>query len=130
MPQLIQHIDEIARQKDRDVLMVSFPELGDLLALDRDLYAPRIEFIHFLKRHKIKWLKCAPPRSQGGWILGYFGDIYLDVLFDPENPKYQLMQRRLELENGSPRDPRVRLYLLPLEEAIRFGQTPEVNIFD
>ena len=130
MPQLIHHIDEIARHNNRDVLMVSFPELGDLIVLDRDLYAPRIEFIDFLKKHKIKWLKCAPPRSQGGWIIGYFGEIYLDVPFNPKDPKYQLLQGHLELEDGSPRDPRVRLWLMPLKEAIRIGQMPDLDIFE
>ena len=130
MPELIQYLDEIARRKKRDVLMVSFHELQDLMSLDREVYAPRIEFIDFLNKHKIKWEKCAPPRSGSGWIIGYFGDIYLNIPFDQEDPGYQLVQKRLEFKNGSPRDKRILWYLHPLSEAIRIGHRPDLDIFD
>ncbi len=119
MPQLIQHLDTLAIQKQRDVLAVHFPELIFEFEPVRDTYSKRNQVIEFLEAEGIGWLPCAEPRSDKGVLLaGYLGMIYVDVPFDTESPQYQIVQRRLEHPDGTLRDPSVRFLCLPLARAI------------
>ncbi|WP_005032760.1 hypothetical protein [Holophaga foetida] len=114
MPQLIQHIDDIARAKGRDVLFVRFTRLAELDAgLSEDDCLEREALIAFLDEQGISWEPCA-PLSTSGWICGYFGDIYVDTPYDTEGSQYQVLQARLEFPDGTLRDPQVRFLLLPL----------------
>ena len=125
MPQLILPIDEIARQKQRDVLFVAFPGLqsGDDPNLKRDTYKPRKQVIAFLKANHLPWSPCAYP-SNSGWMSEPMEMIYLDIPYDLANPQYQKVAEYLETPEGTPRDPRVRFKYMPLANALLIEPEP------
>ena len=120
MPQLVHPIDFIARQKRRDVLFVAFPELalGSTANFDQDSYLPRMRLLAFLGQHEIPWSPCAYP-SDSGVLCGGTELIYLDVLLDPEDPRYRQVADHLETPDGQPQDPRVRFLYMPLAQALQ-----------
>jgi len=114
LPQLIQHIDDIARAKGRDILFVRFTQLEDPFSgEDAEDCAERNHLITFLDQQGIPWEPSAPP-SNSGWLTGYFGDIYIDVPYDTEHPLYQILQAHLEFPDGTLRNPEVRFLIWPL----------------
>ena len=120
MPELIPYPEQIACELQRDVLFVCFPELHMFGGSSEvNAYLKRRLFIRFLDRHGIKWTKCALPQSRDYVMDGYFGAIYLDIPFDSGHPLYQRVQRRMEMADGTLRDPEVRFMCMPLAEAIR-----------
>ena len=105
MPQLLKTLDEIASEKQRDVLCVTFfdsrkPIPRKLSAARRAL---RSELIQFLVDHSISWCECFDPASKGWLIYPYHGSIYLDVPYDLADPAYRLVADYLEMPGGEPR---------------------------
>ena len=125
MPQLVLPIDEIARQKQRDVLFVTFPELEVFSdsRLDIATYPPRKELLAFLDENQIPWTPCA-YFSNSGYLAGDTEWIYLDVPLEVDNPQYQKLAEYLETPEGTPRDPRVRFLCLPLAKALLLKPAP------
>ena len=130
MPQLILPIDEIARQKQRDVLFVAFPELqsGGDPYLKRDTYKPRKQVIAFLKASHLPWSSCAYP-SNSGWLAEPMEMIYLDIPYELDNPQYQKIADYLETPDGKSRDPKVQFRLLPLAVALKIKPRPTNSDF-
>jgi hypothetical protein len=120
MPQIIDHIDAIARKKQRTVLYLEFhPEsMFDLESYDYRHDKIRDEIIENLDKFNIPWTKCAHIASPN-LICTYLGQIYLDVPYDEELPLYQVLQKYLEYPDGSMRFPSVRFGYLPLEIAMK-----------
>lgn len=120
MPILVLHIDEIARQKQRDVLFVSFPELEPCSEpkFDINTYPSRIHLMAFLDENRIPWTPCA-HFSDSGLLEGGTEWIYLDVPWDVENAHYQKVAEYLETPEGDPRDPKARFLCLTLAKALQ-----------
>lgn len=116
MPMVIKHIDQIARQKGRDVLYVTFhDDLAQPVNWQR--LAIRQQIIAFLDANDIAWQECghvADPRFD----CSYRGQIYIDVPFDDSNPTYQKLRDYLEFPDGSMRYSEARFCYLPLEAAM------------
>jgi hypothetical protein len=103
---LIDHIDAIARKKQRNVLFVTFKpkDYDDDDSWER-LYnweddPMRTSVCNWLTDHHINWQMCgyvADERTMGG----YYGQIYLDVPFDENDPQYQQVRDYLENPDGS-----------------------------
>lgn len=117
--QLIKHIDQIAREKGRDVLYLAFhprdPELRRNYDYRSD--AMRESILEWLTAHQIAWMPCGPFANVSGFG-SYNGQLYLDVPFDKELPQYTELCEFLEFPNGSMRQTGVRFYVLLLEKAM------------
>jgi len=101
MPQIIQYIDAIARQKKRAVLYIQFGPEGKWNMFSDNRYdhnddERRTEVLEWLTRNNIRWEKCGPFVTGGGLVLGYMGDVYLDIPYDEQNEQYQLVREYLE----------------------------------
>jgi hypothetical protein len=104
MPYLIAAIDQIARELKRDVLLVRFDIPGFFPPDNFEQLESRKAFLKWASGEGIRAIPCGPP-SNSGWVCGYFGDLYVDVISDDDNPDYQKLRAHLENEDGSMRQP-------------------------
>lgn len=114
MPQLMQHIDAIAREKNRDVLFVHFENYEEN---DQNLDSQRQNVLNWLEQNNIEYTPCMGFEEEG-LIDSYLGDIYIDVPFDLENAQYQILSDYLEDEDGEMKIEGVYFFVLYLETAI------------
>lgn len=127
MPMLIKHIDAIARQKQRDVLYVAFhpPESGTHDAekvVGSDDFGwktlpIRQQIIDWLDAQGIGWKPCGHFANER-LMLGYRGQIYIDLPFDETLPAFLTVQTFLELPDGSMRFPEATFFCCPLDKAM------------
>ncbi|ANF83145.1 hypothetical protein A3K93_08380 [Acinetobacter sp. NCu2D-2] len=112
MPQVIQHIDAIAREKERDVLFVHFEdyEQGAECSNRKDL-------INWLDQHGIPYKECMGLEEESV-IESYMGDLYIDVPFDIANPLFVKLSEHLEDEDGEMKIPGVLFFTLSHELAL------------
>ncbi len=120
MPYLLDHIDKIARDKQRDVLCLMFePESStDIWFDDWDNLPARQQVINWLKSNGIPHYPCigfADPNA----MSQYQGMIYLDVPYDVELPEFKQLQDYFENPDGSMRLKGVTFGYLTLQEAIK-----------
>lgn len=113
MPQLIEHIDAIARKQGRDVLYIEFhPEAPDARkAYDYARDPVRAGVLDWLDRHAVQWRACGPIADLRV-MAPYRGQVYVDVPYDETLPAYRAVRDYLEHPDGSMRQPGVRFYLL------------------
>jgi hypothetical protein len=132
MPQLIKHIDAIARQKQRDVLFVVFGARaqGDIVSdYDYEADVRRGDFIAWLDNHQIPWLPCGGYASTSGFSA-YDGRIYLDVPYEESDETYCLVRDYLESPDGSSRYDDALFCYLPLEEAMENAHHDEPGFWE
>ena len=150
MPQLIDHIDAIARKKQRAVLYLefhpapTFHSQGIKTDEDYDLYmeskqrisnykyeedAVRDQIIENLSRLGVSWVECGSIASESGFS-SYKGQIYLDVPMDVDLPFYHELNNYLEYPNGEMRFSTVRFYYLPLEVAMKNAHHDEPRFWE
>ena len=124
MPQLIEYLDKIAREKQRDVLSISFldasMELDDILDIDFDQYKPLLEVTAWLDENGIQWQPCCLQNS-----MVIQGRIYVDVPFNEANPSYQKLAGHLENPDGSMKIQSVAFQYMPLSAAMEFARQDE-----
>lgn len=122
MPLLIEPIDAIARQKQRDVLFVEFQPRNEDKSLfhshDWEDDPKRQALIKWLDQQAIAWCCCSAFASEDSFD-SYQGQIYIDLPMDETNPRYCQLRDHLEHPDGSMRDEQVCFYVLPLEAAMR-----------
>ena len=116
MPQHMQHIDAIAREKDRDVLFVHF-ENYEHENVDAESYHLRQNLMEWLEQRQIAFAPCMGI-EQPGVIESYSGDLYIDVPFDEAHSIYQMVSEHLEDAEGEMRIPGVLFFVLSLETAL------------
>ena len=123
MPMLIQYIDKIAVQKQRDVLLVRFtkaPFVGNEEypepVEDWEKCSARQVFLQWCQDNSILATPCGPA-SNSGWIVGYFGDLYIDVPNEPDNADFHKLSDHLEHPDGRMKQPHDTFYLFPLDVA-------------
>lgn len=137
MPQLIEHIDAIARQKQRDVLFLKFsdPEnpYGEIRKQnsnwDWESSVGRQSVIEWLNNNQISWLSCGDVADTNS-MRSYAGQIYIDVPFDEANPVYQQVLGYMENPDGSTRRPGVRFFALTLHAAMKNAHHDEPGFWD
>lgn len=129
MPMLIQHIDAIARQKQRDVLYVMFKSpnersLGDddydpldRFFIDWENLPVRQEIIDWLESNAMKWQPCG-HFAKTNLMLSYQGQIYIDVPYDKSLMEYRKLEDFLENPDGSMKLPNTVFCYLPLDRAM------------
>ena len=104
MADIIDHIDEIARQRKRDVAGIFFQ-----LDLDqpfepqmKHIEQIRAQIIEWLDARGIAWLPCF-DFFDGDIDPFYKGDIYVDLPVDPRNDLFAELTRMLENADETPR---------------------------
>lgn len=100
MPQLLMHIDQIARQKQRDVLPVEFHDLESGFKLNYTLNPARKAIVEWLVANNIPHYECGCYASETRFE-SYGGQIYIDVPFDKNDPMYRKVESFLENPDGS-----------------------------
>jgi len=135
----IQHIDRIARIKNRTVLFVSFEPESDSLRTafeapnhpytDYENDFNRKEFIAWLVENNIDWEPCGHFACETGWI-SYGGNIYVDVPFDVNDLRYVKLQERLEYPDGTMKNPYVKFWMVTLENALKNAHHDEPGFWE
>lgn len=136
MPQILTPIEQIAKEKHRGVLFITFyprrtaADLEAMTEQELDEEASRRWYwgdcpkrkrvVEWLDENLIAWTECDTSRYQGATVyLTYEGSIYIDVPYDLENEAYLKIQDYLETPDGKMKDPDVVFWYLPLERALK-----------
>ena len=116
---LIEHIDEIGRRLQRDVLFLEFhPRDEEAIRSYQYQHDPnRIHITRWLDQHGIPWQMCGSLK-RAHTIESYRGQIFLDVPFDLASPEYLQLLNFLENPDGSCSHHGVRFYALALSVAM------------
>jgi hypothetical protein len=110
MPRILNNIDQIALEKQRDVLYLlyhksyndSFHNEDLSLKFHYETCIARQQLIEWLEKHEIDFSECFGWSTRSGIMsMPYLGELYLDVPFDEADPKYQLLYNYLENSDGS-----------------------------
>lgn len=110
MPELIEHIDAIARQKQRAVLYLEFHRDASDEA--------RSAALGWLDAHGLPWGSCG-AYADANLLLPYMGQIYLDVSYDESLADYRILRDYFEYPDGNMRQASVRFCVMPLDYAMR-----------
>lgn len=138
MPLLIDYIDKIAREKQRDVLFLEFfhhpvPERNEDGLIPPFRYeecAIRQTLLEWFEQNNITVYPCG-PFSKGKFIEGsYRGQLYIDVPFDKNNADYQKIEQFLENADGTIKFPGVGFWCLTLETAMEYAYSDEPGYWD
>jgi|SRR3954469_1019550 len=125
MPITILHIDQIARQKLRDVLLIEFGREMTDEYMDYLTLPVRQEIIDWLDAEEISWSPCGHLASEN-YMEAYRGQIYVDVPFDLQNMDCKKLIGYFENSDGTMRMPDVTLCCLPLSWTLRIFGIPVV----
>lgn len=138
MPQLLRHIDAIARQEGRDVLFVTFyPDNMSFLGLgtfissipEWETLPIRKQIIEWLDTQKFSWEPCGEWASENA-ITPYLGTIYIKVPYDEKNPDYQELRDYLENPDGSMRFDSARFCVTTLSSATKNAHHDEPGFWE
>src|SRR6266508_3024424 len=129
MPELIEHIDSMARRLGRDVLFAAF---------EHDPIAPpprwetskvRKRLIAFLDEEGVHWEECA-GLARENLVEYYVGQIFIDVPTALDDAQYRKVCGFCEFPDGTPRHSDFRLYLLPLTTAMKSAHHDEPGFWE
>ena len=139
----LKEIDKIAREKQRDVLFVTFNEQGmtasqydssnDELPFDWEARIERKELINFLEADHIPHRCCFPAQPTNGTLIlvsPYEGELYIDIPYDDSDPLYRKLEEYLENPDGSMKIPDVNFWLYPLDMAMENAEHDEPGFWD
>ncbi len=115
MPKILKHIDQIGREKNRDVLYIEF-DRKVFAGYRYQNYQNRAELIEWLKTNDIAYEECFGYASDTG-DESYKGQLYIDIPFDETLEKYNLLNNHIELKDGELRFEGIGLWTLLLEDA-------------
>jgi hypothetical protein len=114
---LLEHIDKIARDKQRAVLFVTFDH-KTFPGRNYEHWEARSRLLAWLDEHAIPCQMCMDMAREDGWSA-YRGQLYIDVPYDEDDPTFQALNAYIMTEHNEPRTEGVVLYCLPLEVAMR-----------
>lgn len=143
MPELIEHIDKIARDKKRDVLFLTFHDhafkealenlsegdIGDFPDFDYHTCKPRQIVMEWLTANNIPFSPCGHVANVYS-IMCYLGQIYIDVPFDENNPTYQKVRDFLENPDGTMKIDGARFCYYTLELAMKNAHHDEPGFWE
>ncbi|MGT2469610.1 hypothetical protein [Paraburkholderia terrae] len=131
MPQMIDHIDAIARQKKRDALFVTFTDdaSGEPSPYHWESHPGRAVIIEWLDTHGYAWQPCGEVADER-MMVSYGGSIYIDVPYDLADPRYRALEAFLEHPDGSLRMPHMRFLVIGLDYANRNAHHDEPGFWD
>ena len=127
MPAIIQHIDAIARQKQRGVLFIVFSARCDQAHFedsenedsecDWKSRPSRQKIINWLEQHGIGWMPCG-EFANVCIMRSYSGSIYLDLPYDTSLAEYIAFGEFLDFPDGTSRFDDINVQYLPLSIAM------------
>lgn len=129
MPELIEHIDAIARSKQRDVLSIRFYTREAVREYEYKKDPERRRVIDWLDEQGISWQPCGEVAKENA-LHAYRGDIYVDVPFDPSDARFQKLQAYLENPDGTMRHPSVTFEYYPIALAMENAHHDEPGFWD
>lgn len=117
MPQQITHIDKICREKQRDVLYLTF---------DRQVFPSpewcswqtRKDIIYWLDQNHIGHSPCGEVASEH-IFSSYRGQIYIDIPYDENDAEFMKLSNYLEHPDGSCKIEGVIFCCLSVQHAMR-----------
>lgn len=126
MPELIDHIDAIARSKRRAVLYLEFHHGTDVPWRDD---AKRSAMLAWLDHHGYTWGQCGGIADVRR-MAPYSGQVYLYLPYDVALADYCRLRDHLEYPDGSMRHAGVRFCVMPLDYAMRNAAHDEPGFWD
>lgn len=131
MPGLIEHIDAIARRKQRAVLYLEFHPQPYVEWRDYRFQedATRTAILAWLDVNGVSWTRCGPfadPRI----MAPYLGQVYLAVPYDESQPDYRALRDYLEYPDGNMRHEGVRFYAMLLDHAMQNTEHDEPGYWE
>ena len=139
MPMLIEHIDAIARQKQRDVLFLEFNSPHSKERLDETVLEgqrcdwhsllSRLKIISWLDEQNVTWKPCG-DFANIDTVTSYRGQIYIDIPFEPSSAVYKALEAFLEFPDGKSRFDDVTFFYLPLAKAMENTAHDEPGFWD
>lgn len=124
MVMLVEYLDAIARRKKRDVLYVDFePALGPCSDRSAWMILPvRMQLIEWFCEQDIE-LEAAVfvPNDELLITPPYRGEFYIDIPYDKDDPKCQLVLQHMETSDGFSKLPGARLCLLEFSVAEKYA---------
>jgi hypothetical protein len=129
MPQLIEHIDALARKLKRDVLYLEFMNVQRPHRVDYRSLDSRLRIVQWLDSEGIGWRECGQVASET-IVRSYAGEIFIDVPFDEADSQYRKVQAALEHPDGTMRFDDVRFYVVTLQIAMKNAHHDEPGFWD
>lgn len=129
MPQLLEHIDAIARKLKRDVLYLEFVKAKRPHRADYRSLGSRLRIVQWLDSEGIEWRECGQLASETV-MRSYAGEIFINVPFDETDDQYRKVQAFLEYADGTMRFEDVRFYVVTLEVAMKNAHHDEPGFWD
>lgn len=114
MPQILQNIDEIGRDRQRDVLFLEFASATVHYALN----PVREQILAWFDANGITYCECGGYTSELR-TDPYRGQVYIDVPYDVNDPAYMQLEAFLENADGSMRWDGTRFICYPLDYCMR-----------
>jgi hypothetical protein len=126
MPQLIQHIDAIARSKQRDVLTIEFDFNNSSFKTHWLAHEARKTICDWLDANGIPFYPCGHFANETS-IRRYQGQIYLDIPYDQTDTNFRKVQQFLENSDGSAKFEGVLFNYYSLESCMKNARHKESN---
>lgn len=112
MPLLIPYIDELTAANRRGAVTIQFDSPGKKLLVPPEQDAVRQYILSWLVDQEIEFQPCG-PFSDSGRIEGYSGEVYVDLSWDEDDPKFKKLYDLLYNWKGRPRVDGIQLILYP-----------------
>ena len=125
MARILKHIDQIGREKNRDVLFVQFNKKV-FPKYDYNNYKNRTELLTWLDKNNISYEDCFGIASDNGFE-SYRGQLYIDIVFDETLDSYNLLDNYIEPQDGVLRFEGIGLWVLPLSVSIKNAYMDDPN---
>lgn len=129
MPQVLKHIDKIAREKKCDVDFLEFHPLDDFEQYVWQKDEVRNDVLWYLNEIGIVWEKCFGIANEN-FMPSYLGQIYLDIPKNHDDSLYAKLEAYLENTDGTMQIPSVRFYCVPLEMAMKNAHHDEPDFYE
>jgi hypothetical protein len=129
MPQHIEHIDKIAREKQRDVLFIGFILLTNTSSPIYGKAADDNLHLKWLQENHISYQPCGLIANENA-MPQYQGHLYIDIPMDEANSDYQKLLAHFENEDGSPKDAHCVLYYITLADAMKNAHHDEPGFWE
>ncbi|WP_341313486.1 hypothetical protein WN982_19225 [Paraburkholderia sp. IMGN_8] len=129
MPQLLEHIDAIARELNRDVLYLEFLKAPRPHRADYKSLETRMLIVQWLDSEGIEWRECGQLASETV-MRSYAGEIFINVPFDETDNRYRKVQAFLEHPDGTMRFEDVRFYVVELQLAMKNAHHDEPGFWE
>jgi len=122
MPQILPTLPQIAKEKKRDVLMITFHDYQSLCPepISPEMSKIRSEVITVLESKNIRYKDAYPPLIIGTLAVLYCGSLYIDLEVNESCPTYAFICDYLEGAASKFKTLGVTLICLPLSHADSF----------